>query len=116
MSCRLNLPLGLDNGRGWNIATDDFSCTDILEKAQLVGEADYDSKDQEHDKEFKDTEASHGAFWLVEKQNNENIQDGNGAACNQWDLEKQVQCNGSTNNLAESNHTLAPFLIARGKK
>ena len=109
MSCRLKLPLGLDNSRGWNIATDDLPCTDVLEKAQLVGEADYDSKDQEHDKEFKDTEASHRAFWLVEKQNNENIQDGNGAACNQWDLEKQVQCDGSTNNLAESNHTLAPF-------
>ena len=73
-----------------------------MDERQLNAEADYYSKDQANDETFKDAKRLHGSFWAIEEEDHHDVQDGDGASCNQWHFRSQeIQCNGKTNDLGQ---------------
>ena len=51
--CTRTIPLGLDDGRGRKISSEDLANRCSLDQAELDAEADNDAEHQGHDEEFE---------------------------------------------------------------
>lgn len=75
-AARLVEAVGLDNGRGGEVALEDLADAGVLDKGELDAEADDDAQDQEEDEELEDAEALHGAVWAVKDEDGHDVEDG----------------------------------------
>ena len=92
--------MGLDEFFGWQIAAEDGADGGILDEGELDTEADDDSEDEGHDEELECAQALEGAAWPVEDEDEQDIHDGDGTACNEGDLwNEKVDCYCSSNDL-----------------
>jgi hypothetical protein len=95
-----------ENARG-EVAAEDFGGGGVLDEGELDAKANDDGQDEEHDKDLECAQSLHWAGGAVEDQDEHDLQDGNGAACDQRDLGNQeIDGNGSPNHLPSNvSHT-----------
>jgi hypothetical protein len=78
--------LRLNELLGWQVATKDGAYGSILDEGHLDAEADDDREDEGHDEELEGAQAPEGAGWAVEDENEQDVDDGDGAARYEGDL------------------------------
>ncbi|KFY02233.1 hypothetical protein V490_00565, partial [Pseudogymnoascus sp. VKM F-3557] len=78
--------LRLNELLGWQVATKDGAYGSILDEGHLDAEADDDREDEGNDEELEGAQAPEGASWAVEDENEQDVDDGDGAARYEGDL------------------------------
>ncbi len=96
-----SVPLLFDNGTRGEVAAEDLADAGVCDEGQLDAEADDDAENEEADKEFEETKASHRARGVVEKEDGHDVEDGEGTAGDERQLwNEKVERDGCADDLS----------------
>lgn len=61
------------DGRGGNIASEDLADTCVADLGELDAETDHHAENEGHDEEFKEAKAGQGPVWVIEHEENQDV-------------------------------------------
>lgn len=70
-----------------------------LNLAKFKTETNHNAENEAHDEEFESAKPAHRPRWAVKNENNEHVDDGDGAASYQGHVQEDIKSNGRSNDL-----------------
>lgn len=86
--------IALDDGAGGDVAAEHFAGGGVLDVAELNAEADHDAEDEGHNEVLEEAEADHAAVGAVEEEEDKDVDESDGAAGDEGDVEEEVEGDG----------------------
>ncbi len=93
------VPLRFDHGGRGQISSKDLPDAGIANVGQLHAKGYDDAKHQGDDEAFEGSQALHGSRWIIEEQDDEHIDEGQGTTGHERDSKQQIQGDGGPNDL-----------------